>query len=193
MRCKCCLIPEACCDAMTDLCRRAFRTGRAPILIATGISARGWDIKDCKHIINYDLPSEMYGGIQEYVHRIGRTARIGHQGLATSLYNDRNEGMAQDLVNVLVECECAVPDFLQHLVPEDGQIKFDDDTEDEGDAADAGNGLGGASTGGFGHGADGGAPVADAWGATPAENGNGGFTADAGFTADGAGATDSGW
>ena len=73
--------------------RRAFRTGRAPILIATGISARGWDIKDCKHVINFDLPSGMYGGINEYVHRIGRTARIGHQGLATSFYNDRNENL----------------------------------------------------------------------------------------------------
>ena len=121
---------------------RAFRTGRAPILIATGISARGWDIPDVKHVINYDLPSTTHGGIQEYIHRIGRTARIGHQGLATSFYNDRNEDLAQDLVNTLIECACQVPDFLQHLVPEGGQPTFDDDTDDEeaGDkpSADAG-------------------------------------------------------
>ena len=82
---------------------RAFRTGRAPILIATGVSARGWDVKNVVNVINYDLPSNMYGGISEYVHRIGRTGRIGNQGLATSFYNDRDEDLAQALVNILVE------------------------------------------------------------------------------------------
>jgi ATP-dependent RNA helicase DDX3X len=161
---------------LTCLCRRAFRTGRAPILIATGISARGWDIKDVKHIINYDLPSCMYGGIREYVHRIGRTARIGHQGLATSFYNDRNEDIAQDLANVLV---------LSHLAPEEGAaLQFDDDTDDEaedGDAAMADNDGGAPVGGAWGAApAEDGAPAANAWGAAPAENGDAGFTADGG-------------
>lgn len=51
---------------------RAFRAGKAPILIATGISARGIDVKNVKHVINYDLPSMDHGGIEEYTHRIGR-------------------------------------------------------------------------------------------------------------------------
>ena len=80
----------------------------------------------------------MYGGIQEYVHRIGRTARIGHQGLATSFYNDRNEELGQPLVNVLLECECPVPDFLQQYVPQDGKLQFDDDTDDEAENGDNG-------------------------------------------------------
>ena len=50
---------------------RAFRRGRTPILITTGLSARGLDIKDVMHVINFDLPSVQYGGIQEYTHRIG--------------------------------------------------------------------------------------------------------------------------
>ena len=67
---------------------RAFRTGVCPMLIATGVSARGIDGKYLKspndfqelkqfsvpnvlHIINYDLPSTQHGGIEEYVHRIG--------------------------------------------------------------------------------------------------------------------------
>ena len=50
---------------------RAFRTGKAPILIATGVSARGLDIHNVMHVINYDLPSPQYGGIEEYTHRIG--------------------------------------------------------------------------------------------------------------------------
>lgn len=51
---------------------RAFRTGKAPIMIATGVSARGLDIRNVMHIINYDLPSNQYGGIDEYIHRIGK-------------------------------------------------------------------------------------------------------------------------
>lgn len=50
---------------------RAFRTGKAPILIATGVSARGLDIFNVMAVINFDLPSFQYGGIEEYCHRIG--------------------------------------------------------------------------------------------------------------------------
>lgn len=165
---------------------RAFRTGKCPILISAGVAARGWDIKDVKHVINYDLPSTQYGGISEYIHRIGRTARIGHKGQATSFYNDRNEDIAQDLVNVLVDCECKVPDFLSHLKPEDGKIEFDDDTDDEaeaeGEAAAEGGDAGDVDVAG------------SAWGAPAAEEGgDGGFAADTGFTADAAPAAVAAW
>ena len=89
----------------------------------------------------------MYGGVTEYVHRIGRTARIGHQGLATSFYNDRNDDIAQELVNHLLENECTVPEFLQQHVPEDGELDFDDNSEDD-EAGDGANG----DTNGFGDG-----------------------------------------
>lgn len=171
---------------------RAFRTGKTPILITTGISARGWDIKDCKHVINYDLPSAMHGGITEYIHRIGRTARIGNQGLATSFFNERDEELGQALVNVLIDCECEVPEFLQHHVPEDGKAKFGDDTDDE---AEADGGSGGTGDG-FGDSGDGAA--ATGWGA-PAEGNRdgadaGGFAADSDFTAaNGGSAAAGGW
>ncbi|EGP82766.1 unnamed protein product [Zymoseptoria tritici ST99CH_1A5] len=120
---------------------RAFRKGACPILVATGVSARGLDIKDIKYVINYDLPSADYGGIKEYVHRIGRTGRIGNKGLATSFYTERDEGIAQDLVNVLVECECEVPEFLSHLQPQEGEaVDWDDNSEDE-EAAEEGDGA----------------------------------------------------
>ena len=118
---------------------RAFRSGVAPILVATGVSARGWDVMGIEHVINFDLPKVEHGGIQEYIHRIGRTARIGHRGLATSFYNDRDEGLAQALVNILVECDCEVPDFLAQYTPGDGKIDFDDDSDD-GKAEDEDNG-----------------------------------------------------
>lgn len=56
---------------------RAFRAGKSPILIATGISARGIDVRNIVHVINYDLPSMDYGGIEEYTHRIGLSPLIG--------------------------------------------------------------------------------------------------------------------
>lgn len=51
---------------------RAFRSGAAPIMIATAISARGIDVRNIVHVINYDLPSATHGGIEEYTHRIGK-------------------------------------------------------------------------------------------------------------------------
>lgn len=51
---------------------RAFRAGKAPILIATGVSSRGIDVRNVMHVVNYDLPSLDHGGIEEYTHRIGR-------------------------------------------------------------------------------------------------------------------------
>lgn len=55
---------------------RAFRTAKSPILIATGVSARGLDIKNVMHVVNFDLPSVEHGGIDEYIHRIGRTYHV---------------------------------------------------------------------------------------------------------------------
>ncbi|KAK5136145.1 hypothetical protein LTR08_003982 [Meristemomyces frigidus] len=168
---------------------RAFRTGKAPILIATGVSARGWDVAGVKHVINYDLPSTLYGGINEYIHRIGRTARIGHQGLATSFYNEKNDDIAQDLVNVLVECECEVPEFLAHLKPQDGEtLQFDDDTDEEVEGEEGADAV-----------AEGDEPVTDGWGAPAAADAAGADTgfaaaADTGFKADeSATVTASGW
>lgn len=53
-----------------------FRTGTTPILVATAVAARGLDIPHVKHVINFDLPSD----VEEYVHRIGRTGRMGNLG-----------------------------------------------------------------------------------------------------------------
>lgn len=57
-----------------------FKSGHRNILIATDVAARGLDIKGVAHVINYDLPKE----IDSYVHRIGRTGRVGNIGKATS-------------------------------------------------------------------------------------------------------------
>lgn len=58
-----------------------FRTGRYAVLVATDVAARGLDIPDVSHVINFDLPDAP----DSYIHRIGRTARMGKSGEALSL------------------------------------------------------------------------------------------------------------
>lgn len=91
-----------------------FRSGRCPILVATAVAARGLDISNVKHVINFDLPSD----IEEYVHRIGRTGRVGNLGLATSFFNDKNANITKDLLDILVEAKQEVPSWLESLAYE---------------------------------------------------------------------------
>lgn len=138
---------------------RAFRHGKAPILIATGVTARGLDIANVMHVINFDLPSNMHGGINEYVHRIGRTARIGHKGKASSFYDERrDEELGQALVNILTESGSEVPDFLSHIEP----CAFEDDASDDEENEEAGQGA--AASGAD---ANAGSLATSAWGAAP--------------------------
>uniref|UniRef100_A0A1I8FSF2 RNA helicase n=1 Tax=Macrostomum lignano TaxID=282301 RepID=A0A1I8FSF2_9PLAT len=69
-------------QADREMALRNFRTGQTPILVATAVAARGLDIPNVVQVINYDLPSD----IEEYVHRIGRTGRVGNLGRATSFF-----------------------------------------------------------------------------------------------------------
>jgi ATP-dependent RNA helicase RhlB len=58
----------------------SFQSGELPVLVATDVAARGLHIPDVSHVINYDLPQDA----EDYVHRIGRTARLGSDGDAIS-------------------------------------------------------------------------------------------------------------
>ncbi|THD25026.1 ATP-dependent RNA helicase DED1, partial [Fasciola hepatica] len=87
----------------------SFREGHTPILIATAVAARGLDIPNVKHVINFDLPSD----IEEYVHRIGRTGRMGQPGSAVSFFSERNQNVVRDLVELLRESKQPVPTWLE--------------------------------------------------------------------------------
>jgi ATP-dependent RNA helicase DeaD len=63
----------------------AFKGGRVPLLVATDVAARGLDITTVTHVINYDVPTSP----DTYVHRIGRTGRIGAKGRAITFVEDR--------------------------------------------------------------------------------------------------------
>ncbi|KAF6072972.1 DEAD-box helicase 3 Y-linked [Phyllostomus discolor] len=91
-----------------------FRSGKSPILVATAVAARGLDISNVKHVINFDLPSD----IEEYVHRIGRTGRVGNLGLATSFFNERNINITKDLLDLLIEAKQEVPSWLENMAYE---------------------------------------------------------------------------
>lgn len=90
---------------------RQFRSGNTPILVATAVAARGLDIPHVKHVINFDLPSD----VEEYVHRIGRTGRMGNLGLATSFFNDRNRNLATAMLDLLVEAKQDLPSWLENV------------------------------------------------------------------------------
>ncbi|KAG7268937.1 hypothetical protein CRUP_002933 [Coryphaenoides rupestris] len=85
-----------------------FRSGKCLVLVATSVAARGLDISDVQHVVNFDLPSN----IDEYVHRIGRTGRCGNTGRAVSFYdpeadNQLARSLAQQEVPPWLE-ECAL-------------------------------------------------------------------------------------
>jgi len=80
-----------------------FKTGRIKVLVATDVAARGLDIDDITHVVNYDIPTDP----EAYVHRIGRTGRAGKDGIAISLltpkdkrYLSRIEGYSKSIIKL---------------------------------------------------------------------------------------------
>jgi len=73
-----------------------FRSGKARVLVATDVAARGLDIDGITHVINYELPNEA----ESYVHRIGRTARAGAVGVALSFCDEGECGYLRNIERV---------------------------------------------------------------------------------------------
>ncbi|XP_077980837.1 ATP-dependent RNA helicase DDX4-like isoform X2 [Glandiceps talaboti] len=94
---------------------RHFKTAITPVMVATSVAARGLDIPGVQHVINYDLPDN----IDEYVHRIGRTGRVGNTGKAVSFYAaSRDAALARPLVKTLSDALQVVPDWLDEAANE---------------------------------------------------------------------------
>lgn len=82
---------------------RAFKEGNTRIMISSDVAARGIDVQDVSHVINFDIPSIP----EEYVHRIGRTARAGKEGTAISFVSEKEEPRfdeIEQLIGQQVEC-----------------------------------------------------------------------------------------
>jgi ATP-dependent RNA helicase RhlE len=72
---------------------KGFSTGRHRILVATDVAARGIDVSDIAHVVNYDLPNAS----EDFVHRIGRTGRAGKKGVATTFVMPQERSDARKL------------------------------------------------------------------------------------------------
>lgn len=93
---------------------KAFRSGEISVLVATDVAARGLDIAGIDHVINYDFPTGE-GGAEEYVHRIGRTARAGATGTAHTLFTFADSRHAAALATLLADAGQPIPEGLTEL------------------------------------------------------------------------------
>jgi len=91
-----------------------FRSGKARVLVATDIAARGIDIDDISHVVNFEMPNEP----ESYVHRIGRTARAGGEGIAVSFCDASERGYLRDIERLIRTKIEVVPHELPDLTEE---------------------------------------------------------------------------
>ena len=76
-----------------------FREGKIKVVIATDVSSRGIDVKGVEYVVNYDLPDVA----ENYVHRVGRTGRGNHKGLAISFCSDEEKPMLEEIETYLTK------------------------------------------------------------------------------------------
>jgi ATP-dependent RNA helicase RhlE len=92
-----------------------FRNGKVRVLVATDIAARGIDVDGITHVVNFDLPNEP----ESYVHRIGRTARAGNDGIAISFCDSEERAFLRDIERTIrqqVTVDADHPFHAAHIV-----------------------------------------------------------------------------
>ena len=95
---------------------RSFERSDIKLLFATDVAARGLDVSDITHVINYDFPLQKgKAGVEDYVHRIGRTGRAGKTGTAITFFTRQNSKNAAQLVQLLKDAKQTVPPELQSM------------------------------------------------------------------------------
>ena len=100
-----------------DRVMKSFRGGKFDVLVATDLASRGIDVADITHIINYDIPDDP----EAYVHRVGRTARMGKQGKAfTFVSRDQGELLTkvENLINMIIP-QAIIENFKPNPQPKD--------------------------------------------------------------------------
>ena len=101
---------------------KKFSSGEIPILVATDVASRGLDFPNVSYVFNFDMPKN----IEDYIHRIGRTGRVGNKGKAISFYNDNNKQIGEALVKELKKANQKIPDFLEEF---DYNYRFHNDDD----------------------------------------------------------------
>ena len=95
----------------------AFRDGSAPILVATDIAARGIDVGGVSHVFNFELPNVP----EQYVHRIGRTARAGAEGIAISFVADDERAYLRQ-IEKLTRVKVAIDPLPENFLAEQARL-----------------------------------------------------------------------
>ncbi|KAJ3149947.1 hypothetical protein HDU89_003403 [Geranomyces variabilis] len=133
-----------------DWALREFKTGSAPLLVATDVAARGLDVKGVGYVINYDFP----GNVEDYVHRIGRTGRGGAEGTAYTFFargSKQDRASARELIDILSQAGQTIHPELESLAARGGSKGYGG-----GGGGRWGGGRGGGGGGGRGYGGGGG-------------------------------------
>lgn len=84
-------------QAQRDLVMQKFRQRHLQLLVATDVAARGLDVNDLTHVINYGLPDDT----ESYTHRSGRTGRAGKTGISIAIINLREKGRMRDIERII--------------------------------------------------------------------------------------------
>ncbi|KAA6428079.1 MAG: RNA helicase DRH1 [Trebouxia sp. A1-2] len=133
-----------------DWVLQSFKDGRSPIMCATDVAARGLDVPNVGAVINYDFPN----GVEDYVHRIGRTGRAGLKGESYTFFTSADAKNARELIKLLQEAGQAVnPDLM--AMQGMGGFGGGRNRWGGGGGGGGGGGYGGGGGGGYGGGGGG--------------------------------------
>lgn len=105
-----------------------FRHGKYRCMVASNVCARGLNIAGLDHVINYDMPDR--NGFDEYVNRIGRTARAGFTGVSTAFIDEEaDREIIPSLVKVLTEAKKEIPDWLNNISAQAEEVNEEENEE----------------------------------------------------------------
>ena len=80
-------------------------------MIATDVASRGLDFPSVSYVFNFEMPTN----IEDYVHRIGRTGRVGNTGVAISFINERNKPIIKDLYSLMSKLNQEIPSWFESM------------------------------------------------------------------------------
>lgn len=103
-----------------DAIMRGYRDDTVRVLVATDVAARGLDVPDVRHVVNFDLPND----VDSFVHRVGRTGRAGRKGMAHSFFTYGGQGAICDIADFLKSSGTSIPADVGSVVQRSRGIDF---------------------------------------------------------------------
>ena len=106
-------------QAQRDLVMQKFRQRHLQLLVATDVAARGLDVNDLTHVINYGLPDDT----ESYTHRSGRTGRAGKTGISIAIINLREKGRMKEIEHIIKKKKIKVIDDIEKVKVNEEEIE----------------------------------------------------------------------